>query len=148
VILLLEKISKDLIEALKSKDTLRLSTLRMLKGAVDFERINKKIVLSDDDIVVVIGKQIKTRKESIEEFKKGNRNDLVDQTQKEIDILNEYMPEALSEDEINKIIEDTIKTLNASSIKDMGNVMKEVSVKLKGKADMSIVSNIIKNKLS
>ncbi len=145
---MLEKISKDLIEALKSKDTLRLSTLRMLKGAVDFERINKKIVLSDDDIVVVIGKQIKTRKESIEEFKKGNRNDLVDQTQKEIDILNEYMPEALSEDEINKIIEDTIKTLNASSIKDMGNVMKEVSVKLKGKADMSIVSNIIKNKLS
>lgn len=145
---MLEKITKDMIEALKNKDTIRLSTLRMLKSAVDFERINKRIILTDDDISVVISKQIKTRKESIEEFKKGNRYDLVEKTQKEIDILNEYMPEALSDDQINAIVDDAIKLLNASSIKDMGNVIREISPKLKGKADMSIVSNIIKNKLS
>ena len=78
---MLERISKDMVEAMKSKDTLKLATLRMLKGAIDLERINKKLdKVNDDDIVVIIGKQIKTRKESILEFEKGNRQDLVDKT--------------------------------------------------------------------
>ncbi len=146
---MLEKITKDIVESMKNKDTLRLQTLRMLKGSIDLERINKKLdKVSDDDIVVIIGKQIKTRKESIAEFEKGNRQDLIDKTNEEIKILEEYMPEQLSEDEINNIIETIIKEVNATSIKDMGSVMREASAKLKGNADMSLVSSIIKSKLS
>ena len=146
---MLEKITKDIVESMKNKDTLRLQTLRMLKGSIDLERINKKLdKVSDDDIVVIIGKQIKTRKESIAEFEKGNRQDLIDKTNEEIKILEEYMPEQLSEEEINNIIETIIKEVNATSIKDMGSVMREASAKLKGKADMSLVSSIIKSKLS
>jgi len=146
---MLERITNDIKEAMKSKDTLKLQTLRMLKGSIDLERINKKLEkVSDDDIVVIIGKQIKTRKESIVEFEKGNRQDLIDQTNEEIKILSSYMPEQLSEEEIIDIIDNIIKTVNATTIKDMGSVMKEASAKLKGKADMSLVSSIIKNKLS
>ena len=146
---MLERINKAIVEAMKNKDSLRLATLRMLKGAVDLERINKKLdSLSDEDIIVIIGKQIKTRKESIVEFEKGNRTDLIEKTENEINILNEYMPEMLSEEEITKIVTDIINSINATSIKDMGSVMKEASSKLKGKADMSLVSQIIKNKLN
>lgn len=146
---MLEKINKDIVDAMKSKDALKLSTLRMLKGAIDLERINKKLdKLSDEDVVVIIGKQIKTRKESILEFEKGNRQDLIDKTNDEINILNVYMPEMLSEDEIVVIVEEAINESNATSVKDMGNVMRIVSPKLKGKADMSLVSAIIKNKLN
>ena len=134
---------------MKNKDTLKLSTLRLLKGAIDLEKINKKLdTISDEDIVVIISKQIKTRKESIIEFEKGNRTDLIDQTKKEIEILSSYMPELLSEEEVTKIIDEAIVKVNASTIKDMGLVMKEVSAKLKGRADMSLVSSIIKNKLN
>lgn len=146
---MLEKIHNDIINAMKAKDTLRLSTLRLLKGAIDLEKINKRLeTLSDEDIYVIIGKQIKTRKESIVEFEKGNRKDLIDKTNEEIKILSSYMPEMLSEEEIINIIDETISLINATSIKDMGSVMREVSPKLKGKADMSLVSSIIKNKLS
>lgn len=146
---MLEKIQNDIVNAMKAKDTLRLSTLRLLKGAIDLEKINKRLeTLSDEDIYVIIGKQIKTRKESIVEFEKGNRKDLIDKTNEEIKILSSYMPEMLSEEEIINIIDETISLINAISIKDMGSVMREVSPKLKGKADMSLVSSIIKNKLS
>jgi uncharacterized protein YqeY len=146
---LLDRITKDIVDAMKNKDTLKLSTLRLLKGAIDLEKINKKLdTISDEDIVVIISKQIKTRKESIAEFEKGNRTDLIDQTKKEIEILSSYMPELLSEEEVTKIIDEAIVKVNASTIKDMGLVMKEVSAKLKGRADMSLVSSIIKNKLN
>ncbi|CCY45353.1 putative uncharacterized protein [Clostridium sp. CAG:1193] len=146
---MLDKITKDIVDAMKNKDTLKLSTLRLLKGAIDLEKINKKLdTISDEDIVVIISKQIKTRKESIIEFEKGNRTDLIDKTKKEIEILSSYMPELLSEEEVTKIIDEAIVKVNASTIKDMGLVMKEVSAKLKGRADMSLVSSIIKNKLN
>ncbi len=146
---MLDRITKDIVDAMKNKDTLKLSTLRLLKGAIDLEKINKKLdTISDEDIVVIISKQIKTRKESIAEFEKGNRTDLIDKTKKEIEILSSYMPELLSEEEVTKIIDEAIVKVNASTIKDMGLVMKEVSAKLKGRADMSLVSSIIKNKLN
>ena len=97
---------------------------------------------------VGIAKQIKTRKESIVEFEKGNRQDLIDQTNAEIKILEEYMPEQLSEEEVDQIIEQAFTTVNPESMKDMGRIMKEVTPKLKGKADMSAVSTKIRNKLS
>ena len=146
---MLERITNDIKDAMKNKDTLKLSTLRMLKGAIDLERINKKLdKVSDEDIVVIIGKQIKTRKESIAEFEKGSRQDLIDKTNDEINILSTDMPEMLKEEEIESIVCDAIKEVNATSIKDMGSVMKVLSPKVKGKADMSLVSTIIKNKLN
>lgn len=146
---MLERINKDIVEAMKSKDTLKLATLRMLKGAIDLERINKKLdKVLDEDIVAIIGKQIKTRKESILEFEKGNRQDLIEKTNEEINILTVYMPEMMTEEEITSVVMDAINEVNATSIKNMGSVMKIVSPKVKGKADMSLVSQVIKSKLN
>lgn len=146
---MLEQINNDIKEAMKSKDALKLATLRMLKGAIDLERINKKLdKVLDEDIVAIIGKQIKTRKESILEFEKGNRQDLIEKTNAEIEILNVYMPVMMTEEEITSVVMDAINEVNATSVKDMGSVMRIVSPKLKGKADMSLVSSIIKSKLN
>lgn len=146
---MIDKINSDIVLAMKSKDTLKLATLRMLKGAIDLERINKKLdKVSDEDIVTIISKQIKTRKESIAEFEKGNRQDLVDKTNEEINVLSAYMPKMMTIDEISVFVDDAINEVNATSIKDMGSVMKILSSKLKGKADMSLVSTIIKGKLN
>ena len=95
-----EKILNDLVSAMKNKDKETLTVLRMVKGAIQLEEINKKQELNDEDVIAVLSKQIKTRKESIVEFEKAGRNDLVTQTQSEIDILSKYMPEQLSEEEV------------------------------------------------
>jgi len=145
---LLEQLNKDMIEALKNKDSFTLGVIRMAKGAVQLEGINKKKELTDEDIVSVISKQIKMRNDSIAEFTKANRIDLVEQNKKEIEVLNKYMPEQLSLDEVNKIIEKAFAKINPTSSKDMGLIMKEVSPKLKGKVDMGQVNAIIKEKLA
>ena len=143
-----EKILSDLTQAMKNQDKETLSVLRMVKGAIQLEEINKKSELNDDDVIGVISKQIKTRKESIQEFNKANRNDLIEQTNKEIEILNQYMPEQLSEEEVLKIIDDAFNTIKPQAQSDMGKLMGFVTPKLKGKADMSFVSRIIKERLS
>ena len=112
------------------------------------EKINKKRDLTDDEVVAVISKQIKMRNDSIEEFTKANRQDLINQYQKEIDLLKTYMPEQLSDEEISKIIEESFNIVNPTSSKDMGLIMREVSPKLKGRADMGKVNAIIKDKLA
>lgn len=144
---LLERLNKDMVEAIKSKDSFTLGVIRMAKGAIQLESINKKKELNDEDVVSVLAKQIKMRNDSIAEFAKANRTDLVEQNKKEIAILNKYMPEQLSDEDINKIIEEAFIKLNPTS-KDMGLIMKEVSPKLKGKADMGKVNAIIKEKLA
>jgi len=144
---LLEQLSKDMVEAMKSKDSFTLGVIRMAKGAVQLEGINKKKDLTEEEVVSVIAKQIKMRNDSVNEFTKAGRMDLVEQNKKEIEILNKYMPEQLSEEEVNKIIDDAFIKLNPTN-KDMGLIMKEVSPKLKGKADMSKVNAIIKEKLA
>ena len=138
----------DLVAAMKNKDKETLSVLRMVKGAIQLEEINKKSELSDEDFIGVVSKQIKTRKESITEFEKAGRADLIEQTQKEIEILNKYMPEQLSEEEIIKVIDDAFNAVNPQSQSDMGKLMGFVNPKLKGKADMSFVSKTIKEKLA
>lgn len=142
-----DRILKDMVTAMKSQDKERLSVLRMVKGAVQLEEINKKTILSDDDVIAVLSKQIKTRKESIVEFEKGNRQDLIEKTQKEIEILNEYMPEQLSDEEVLKIIDDAFNKINPTSTSDMGRIMGIITPLLKGKADMSNVSKIVREKL-
>ena len=143
-----DKIKEDIVKALKEKDTLKLQTLRGVKGEVDLEHINKKVEINDDLLISVISHQIKTRKESIAEFEKGNRSDLIDKTNIEINLLQEYLPAQLSIDEINKILDDAFNKINPTSAKDMGLIMSEVSPQLKGKADMSQVSSIIKERLN
>lgn len=144
---MVEKLKQDMIDAMKSKDKERLTVIRLVKAAMDLEHIDRKREINDDLLIDVVNKQIKMRRDSIVEFEKGNRQDLVDKTQSEIDMLMVYLPEQLSEDEVVKIIEEIFEEVKPSSQKDMGKVMKEATVKLKGKADMKMVSEIIKNKL-
>ena len=143
-----DKILNDLVTAMKSKDKETLAVLRMVKGAMQLEEINKKQELNDEDVIAVLSKQIKTRKESMIEFEKAGRTDLVTQTQGEIEILNKYMPEQLSEEDVIKVIDDAFEALKPEKPSDMGKLMGFVTPKLKGKADMSFVSKTIKEKLA
>ena len=142
------KLLEDLKNAMKAQDKDTLSVLRMVKGAMQLEEINLKHELSDDEFIGVISKQIKTRKESIVEFEKANRLDLKEKTEKEIEILNKYMPEQLSEEEVLKVIDEAFDNVKPQAQSDMGKLMGYVNPKLKGKADMSFVSKTIKEKLA
>jgi len=143
-----DKIKSDIVTALKEKDTLKLQTLRGIKGEADLEHINKKVEINDDLLITVISHGIKTRKESISEFQKGNRTDLIEKTQSEIDLLEKYLPKQLTIDEINEILDNAFNKVNPASPKDMGLIMREVTPLLKGKADMSKVSSMIKERLA
>lgn len=142
-----EKINNDLKEAMKSKDSFRLGVIRMVKGAMQLEKPNPREELTDDDVIKVISKQIKMRKDAIKEFESAGREELVLQNQKEIEILNTYMPVQLSEEELDKIIDEVFALVNPTSSKDIGMVMKTISPLVKGKADMSLVSQKIKERL-
>ena len=145
---LVEKLKQDMITAMKEKDKERLTVIRMVKAALDKERIDQKKEINDDLLIDVVNKQTKMRNDSIEEFKKANRTDLVEQAEKELAILKDYLPEQLKEEVVKSIIEEVITSLEATSIKDMGKVMKEVTPKVKGRFDMKTVSEIIKEKLN
>ncbi len=138
----------DIVKAMKNKDKETLSTLRLLKGAMQLEEINKKRELNDEEMIVIISKQIKTRRESITEFEKASRSDLVEKTAKEISILEKYMPEQLSSNEVDKIIDDVFEQVKPQNMKDMKLLMSELNPKLKGKTDMSSVSKKVKDKLT
>lgn len=150
--MLYDTIMTDIKEAMKSHDKETLSTLRFLKSAIDLFKINNKMDRTespnDDTVIEVVSKQVKTHKESIEEFKKAGRNDLVENLLKEVQVLSKYLPEQLSEEEIVNIINQVFEEVNPSGIKDMGKVMGIVTPKVKGKADMSVVSALIRNKLN
>ena len=142
-----DKIKEDIVNALKEKDTLKLQTLRGIKGEVDLEHINKKVEINDDLVITVLSRGIKTRRESITEFEKGNREDLITKTNDEINLLQTYLPAQLTDEEINKVLDDAFNKVNPTSAKEMGLIMKEVTPLVKGKADMKEVSTIIKDKL-
>lgn len=145
---MVEQLEKDMIEAMKNKEKEKLTVIRMVKASLKQEQIDHKKEINDDLLIDVVNKQIKMRKDSISEFEKGGRNDLVEQTQSEIDILMKYLPEQLSQEEVNKVIDEIFAEVKPESQKDMGKVMKLATEKLKGKADMKEVSSIIKDKLS
>ena len=142
-----DRINEDLKTAMKEKDSFKLGVIRMIKGAMQLAKPNPREELTDDDVVGVISKQIKMRKESIKEFEKAGRDDLVTQNQKEIEILEVYMPEQLSEEELDKMIDKVFEEVKPTSVKDMGMVMKTISPLVKGKADMSLVNQKIKERL-
>ena len=144
---MVEKLDKDMIEAMKNHEKERLAVIRAVKAGLKQEQIDHKRELNDELLIDVVNRQVKMRKESIAEFEKGNRQDLIDQTQSEIDILMKYLPEQLSSEEVNKIIDEIFDEVKPESQKDMGKVMKEAQAKLKGKADMKEVSTIIRERL-
>ena len=144
---MLEKLKQDMIESMKNKNKERLSVIRGIKAATDKEHIDKKREINDELIIEVVSHQVKLLNDSIEEFKKGNRDDLVEKAKNELNVLKEYLPEPLSEDEVNKIIENIFEKIKPESMRDMGKVMSEVTPLVKGRFDMSEVSNKIKNKL-
>ena len=144
---MLEKLEKDMIEAMKNKEKDRLTVIRMVKAALKQEQIDHKKEINDDLLIDVVTKQIKMRKDSITEFEKGNRKDLIEKTEEEIKVLENYLPEQLSMEEVIKIIDEIMDEVKPESSKDMGKVMKEAQAKLKGKTDMKEVSSIIKERL-
>lgn len=144
---LTEIINNDLKDSMKNADRFSLSVLRMLKSALQLEQISKKHELEDDEVLSVIKKQVKVRKDSVEEYKNYSKMDEVKSLENEIQLLSKYLPVEMSEEEINKIINETFEELNPTSIKDMGNIMKSLTAKITN-ADMSLVSKIVREKLN
>ncbi len=145
---MVEKLEKDMIEAMKNKEKERLTVIRMVKAALKQEQIDHKKEINDELLIDVVNKQIKMRKDSIAEFEKANRTDLITKTQSEIDVLMAYLPAQLSLEEVDSIIDDIFAEVNPEGPKDMGKVMGIAQQKLKGKADMKEVSTKIRERLN
>jgi hypothetical protein len=145
-----DQIKKDLITSLKAKEEGKVSVLRMLQSVIKNKEIElkKRDGLSDEEIGQLVISEVKKRNDSIESYKSGNRNDLVEKEEKEIEILKSYMPEQMSEEEVGKIVEKAINDVGAASAADFGKVMGKVMAEVKGKTDGNMVSKIVKDKLS
>lgn len=143
-----ETINQDLKQSMKSGDALRVSTLRLLIAAIKNKEIELLKPVDNEGVCALIQKLIKQRKESIEQFTKGNRKDLAEKEQKEIDILKAYLPAAMSSEDVEKKVQLAIQKTNASSLKEMGVVMKHLQAELSGQADMQEVSRLVREKLS
>jgi len=143
-----QRILDDIKTAMKAGDKPRLATLRLISAAIKQIEVDKRIELDESATISVLDKMLKQRRESIAQYEKANRDDLIAVEQSELELIQEYMPAALSEDEISTIINDAVSSSGASSIKDMGKVMGIVKPALQGKADMSAVSQIIKQRLN
>lgn len=141
------QITNDFKDAMKSGDKFTLSVLRMLKSALQMEAINKKHELNDEEIVAVIKKQVKVRKDSLAEYQKYEKLDLVASLEQEIAVLDKYLPAEMTEEEIDKILDTVFEELKPTSVKDMGGVMKELNSRITN-ADMSLVSKKVRERLS
>lgn len=144
---LFDKINADIITAMKSKDEAALSALRMLKSAIKYKEVDLKREVKDEDVIDVLSKQAKQRKESIEGFEKGGRADAAAKEKAELALIEKFLPAALSDAELATLIEEAIKASGAAGPKDMGKVMGVLTPKIKGKADMGKVSGLVKSKL-
>ena len=143
-----ETLFQDLKTAMKDKDTVRKNTIQLVRaGVLQIEKDNH-VELDDDGVLDVIAKELKKRRDSLPEFEKSGRTDLIDNLNKEIEVLLGYLQEQLTEDEIQKIVEETIAETGAATMKDMGKVMGAVSSKVKGRADNRVVSGYVKKLLS
>jgi len=144
-----EKILNDYKEAMKNKDALRSAALSFLRAdLINAAFAKKKKLLADDEVIAVIRKQIKTHQDSVEQFKKGARQDLADKEARESEILKAYLPQELASDEVKKIIEEAVISTGAQGQKDMGKVMKEVTAKIAGRAEGKTVSDLVKERLA
>ena len=144
-----KKISNDYKQAMRDKNAIKVSTLSFLRSQMKYVMIEKKVErLPDEDVIAVIKKQLKQRQDSIEQYQKGGRKDLVDKETQEAEILKTYLPKEMSEEELNSLVAATIQEIQAKGMKDMGTVIKSVLSKVAGKADNKLVSEIVKKQLS
>lgn len=142
-----EQLFADLKTAMKEKDTLRKDTVQLIRsGILQIEKDNK-VELDDEGVLDVISKQLKSRRDSLPDFLKSGRTDLIEKLNQEIEILLSYLPEQLNEDEIKKIVEEAVAEVGAASIKDMGKVMAVITPKVKGRTDMKLVGGFVKKML-
>ena len=142
------QISNDVKDAMRSKDKDRLAALRLILAAFKQKEVDERIELSDEQSISILNKMAKQHRDSIEQFGQANRDDLIKKEQLELDIIESYLPEKLSEEEVNLLIDEAISETGANSVKDMGKVIGLLKEKLQGQADMGEVSRLIKTKLS
>ena len=143
-----ERLVEEMKQAMKANDKTRLSTIRMIRTAVKNKEIDLRNKLDDDEILRVIQGMVRKSEESVDQFKAGGRMDLVEKETKEIEILRSYLPQALSQEDVIRIIDESIQETQASSLKDLGKVMKSVMPKLTGKADGKLINQLVKERLS
>ena len=145
---LTEKITVDMQDAMRSKDSEKLNAIRLLQSSIKQKEVDDRVEIDDTMILNIIEKMLKQRRDSIEAFKKANRDDLVAKEEFEVKLLQTYMPEPLSSEDVEKEIDSAIKAADAKSMKDMGTVMSAVKLKVSGRANMAEVSQKIKEKLT
>ncbi|MEN1969357.1 GatB/YqeY domain-containing protein [Lentibacillus sp. N15] len=146
---LIEQLNQDMKQAMKQKDKEKLSVIRMVKASLQNESIKlSKEQLSADEELTILSRELKQRKDSLQEFKSAGRDDLVEKLDMEIHILQEYMPQQLSDNELEAIVQSTIQEINATTKSDMGKVMSAIMPKVKGKADGAKVNQLVQNHLS
>lgn len=145
---LLNQLKEAQKDAMRSKDKLSLGTIRMALAAVKQREVDERIELTDTDVLQILTKMVKQRQESITQFEKGGRDDLAATEKQEIEVIQRFLPKALSEDEVSTIVDKAIASTGAESMKDMGKVMGAIRGELQGRADMGKVSALIKSKLN
>ena len=142
-----EKLQEDLKSSMKNKDTVKKSVVTLIRAAIKQHEFDNRVELADDAIIDIISKQLKQRKDSLAEFVKANRDDLVEETKSEIQVLEGYLPQQLSEEELEKIVIETIAEVGATSMKDMGKIMATIKPKTAGRADGRKINELVKKNL-
>ena len=142
-----QKLQEDLKSSMKNKDTVRKSVVTLIRASIKQSEVDNRVELEDEDIIDIISKQLKQRKDVLVQFKNAKREDLVSEAEAEIEVLKEYLPQQLSEEELNEIVKSTISELGATSMKDMGKIMSAMKPKVKGRADGKLINELVKNNL-
>lgn len=142
-----QKLQEDLKTSMKNKDTLRKSVITLIRSSIKQVEVDKRIELNDDDVIDIISKQLKQRNDSLEQFLDAGREDLVEETRSEIEVLKEYLPQQLSEEELNEIVIATISEVGATSMKDMKQIMSSIMPKVKGRADGKLINELVRKNL-
>ena len=142
-----QKLQEDLKSSMKNKETIKKSVITLIRSSIKQYEVDNRVELGDAEIVDLIAKQLKQTRDSREEFKKAGREDLVSKAEAEIEVLKEYLPQQLSEEELNEIVKATISEVGATSMKDMGKIMAAIKPKTKGRADGKLINELVKNNL-
>lgn len=142
-----EKLQEDLKFSMKNKDTVKKSVITLIRAGIKQYEVDNRVELDDDGIIDIISKQLKQRKDSLVEFEKAGREDLIEETKSEIQVLEEYLPQQLSEEELEEIVIDTIAEVGATSMKDMGKIMSTIKPKTAGRADGRKINELVKKNL-
>ena len=142
-----EKLQEDLKSSMKNKDTIRKSVITLVRAAIKQYEVDNRKELGDDGVIDIISKQLKQRKDALVEFEKAGREDLIEETKSEIQVLEEYLPQQLSEEELEQIVIETIAEVGATSMKDMGKIMSTIKPKTAGRADGRKINELVKKNL-